>query len=467
MARLLHEQWFTDQLEAYSSAKEDWDLHLYFKNSYESANPEQLSKVSLQSCVLLPHSDFLRKILPENEDEYHIMLPDFYSDLSEFVVDLLYKGCSRPFSYHGQSEAVMELLQNICVDKIDFTLEPTTNVNVLRSQDLNTLPVECNEDTEDQDNMDFEPLTLLATEKDGLRKTYKCSVEGCLESGFSSHNQLRDHTKSQHGTYPFRCHYCEKRFKHQHSLINHMQNHRSEKFHLCDICGKKFHTKDLCSSHRRTHGDRKLSCNICGATFKQRNVLYQHKSLRHWDRRFVCGICNKQFSKKQNLETHQRIHSGESPFGCEVCQIQFKREHHLKKHLTTLVHIDKVAELKAQNIQIPASLDPIVILGEKDGQAATTLAKYSTCDLCRRPDAGAGSSGRFKSSYHFQKHIRSRGHLQKLLQLNDSGQAIPEHLIPPDYVTYINPGEEAIVESVAAPDLDNENIFIITEEQVE
>ena len=123
---------------------------------------------------------------------------------------------------------------------------------------------------------------------------------------------------------------------------------REHKGFLCDICGRGFKTKDLCSSHRLSHGDRKLTCSECGAKFKQRNVLHQHKTVKHGLKKFVCKTCGREFSTKQNRDTHNRIHSGEAPHQCEICQIHFKRMHHFKKHLTTLSHIDKVAEMKSK-----------------------------------------------------------------------------------------------------------------------
>ena len=91
-----------------------------------------------------------------------------------------------------------------------------------------------------------------------------------------------------------------------------------------------------------------MTCSECGAKFKQRNVLHQHKTVKHGLKKYVCKTCGREFSTKQNRDTHNRIHSGEAPYQCEICQIHFKRMHHFKKHLTTLSHIDKVAEMKSR-----------------------------------------------------------------------------------------------------------------------
>ena len=92
------------------------------------------------------------------------------------------------------------------------------------------------------------------------------------------------------------------------------------------------------SSHRLSHGDRKLTCSECGAKFKQRNVLHQHKTVKHGLKKFECKTCGKEFATKQNRDTHNRIHSGETPYDCEVCQVQSKTNICFKKTLTHLLH---------------------------------------------------------------------------------------------------------------------------------
>ena len=180
------------------------------------------------------------------------------------------------------------------------------------------------------------------------------------------------------------------------------------------------------SSHRLSHGDRKLTCSECGAKFKQRNVLHQHKTVKHGLKKFECKTCGKEFATKQNRDTHNRIHSGEAPYDCEVCQVQFKRLHHFKKHLTALPHIDKVSEFKSKGGVPPVHLDPSFVLG----QDANELAKQSCCDIC--PKSPNQLVTKFKSTYHFFKHIRSKGHFERIVQLIKNGQSIASHLVPPN-----------------------------------
>ena len=198
--------------------------------------------------------------------------------------------------------------------------------------------------------------------------------------------------------------------------------------YLCDICGRAFKTKDLCSSHRLCHGDRKLTCSQCGAKFKQRNVLHQHKKLKHGNLKdFACQHCGKSFATKQNYDNHCRIHSGEAPYACSICKVRFKRVHHLKKHLSTLNHIDKTAQVQAKGGKIPPDLDPALVLGHDE---VGELAKQALCDIC--PKNSEEKVTKFKSRYHFHKHIKSRGHIERIASLSQSGRLISTHLLPPN-----------------------------------
>ena len=143
---------------------------------------------------------------------------------------------------------------------------------------------------------------------------------------------------------------------------------KDKKTHLCDICGDAFSTKSICANHKLLHGNRKLSCVNCGATFKQRNVLHRHKISCQGIKNYKCDICQKKFTSKQNRDVHLRIHTGEFPYQCDLCQVngssmKFRRIHHFKKHLQTLSHINLVTKLKTQNQVVPPHLDPKYILG--------------------------------------------------------------------------------------------------------
>ena len=71
------------------------------------------------------------------------------------------------------------------------------------------------------------------------------------------------------------------------------------------------------------------------------------------------------------------------------------------------------------------NLDPSIVLG----QDVNEFAKQSCCDIC--PKTANENVTKFKSTYHFFKHIRSKSHVEQIVQLIQMGQSISPHLLPP------------------------------------
>lgn len=296
---------------------------------------------------------------------------------------------------------------NIAMDLTEDTLENEESVQV-----------------NDEEFLENEEI-FIPTEDPGDLLTYHCTVEGCTFHCFT-HVALKKHVESIHQIAAFSCQICQKRFTHQSSLRQHLSIHKDNcKSFLCDVCGKGFRTKELCFSHRKIHGDRKLTCQICGAKFKQRTGLHQHKSIKHGLKKFQCLKCGKCFAKKQNLEFHERVHSGAAPYPCQICNVHFKRYHHYKVHLSTLKHLDQMSQWVNQGQRVPGHLDPALVLGLEN---ANELAKQTCCDIC--PKNAEQRVTKFRSSYHFQKHIQSKSHMERILQCSQNGQSVGVHLIP-------------------------------------
>jgi len=147
--------------------------------------------------------------------------------------------------------------------------------------------------------------------------------------------------------------------------------------------------------------------------------------------------------EQADLQTHVRTHTGETPWGCSLCDSKFNRLHHFRQHLQTSMHIKILNDLIASGQTIPDNLHPEKNISERkeiiDSQAVRALATEESennedmiysCEFCQGQV--------YKRDHHFQQHLKSRGHLDKLAKQEALGLQIPAHLIPPGMFEPIN-----------------------------
>lgn len=98
---------------------------------------------------------------------------------------------------------------------------------------------------------------------------------------YSSIFSLRHHIKHIHvKELNFQCQHCEKAFSRKANLDSHISHvHTSERKHECDICGLKVKTKSILRVHKKIHSTNPedfLPCEVCQKEFKTQNQLINH-----------------------------------------------------------------------------------------------------------------------------------------------------------------------------------------------
>lgn len=179
---------------------------------------------------------------------------------------------------------------------------------------------------------------------------------------FRNHEALKIHHKN-HIDYKMACHLCNKNFKNKFRLNMHLNKTHSNELNVCPVCGKavknihghmkRVHTEhdvvtcDVCGksygsienlkSHKRhTHDivSRDYVCEVCGASFKLKDLLKNHLVIHSEERNYKCDICDKTFKLPSVLNTHKRVHSDIEPYSCVKCNERFKWKGTYDKHLT-------------------------------------------------------------------------------------------------------------------------------------
>ncbi|KAI5640005.1 zinc-finger double domain-containing protein [Phthorimaea operculella] len=171
----------------------------------------------------------------------------------------------------------------------------------------------------------------------------------CKECGmaFVSPSALKIHTTKHSHRRDFYCVECDKSFKTNNSLQQHLNtvsvHITNEKLiYPCPLCNKRFTMKSHAERHTRDVHVKaaRYYCDQCGKKYTCKYKLADH--LRKHDgyekpRSFICSICSKAFQAKRILHVHMRIHTGEKPFCCPQCPAQFNQYGSLYNH-KRLVH---------------------------------------------------------------------------------------------------------------------------------
>jgi len=80
-----------------------------------------------------------------------------------------------------------------------------------------------------------------------IKKPFKCLY---CNQRFKSARKLRDHSVKKHGEKPFQCQFCPKKFDETYYLITHEMTHANDKPFTCAICFKGYTRKNQFNAHR-------------------------------------------------------------------------------------------------------------------------------------------------------------------------------------------------------------------------
>lgn len=184
-------------------------------------------------------------------------------------------------------------------------------------------------------NKTFETDEELQNHSCKEKLKYPCEV---CKKIFYRKGYLNNHKCSKDIHPPF-CDICNTNFATKNNLMVHMRRHKSEKPFKCDFCYKYFVTVTEKKAHMvSVHtGQRNYVCDVCGKMFSSSTRLLDHRRRHFNEKRYKCSNCDKNFVNLTALKSHMFIHS-ESPRSlvCELCGATFRVRKYLTQH--KLIH---------------------------------------------------------------------------------------------------------------------------------
>ncbi|KAL7025891.1 hypothetical protein ACKWTF_013683 [Chironomus riparius] len=335
------------------------ELHLALEDNQNDNN----------SLISLPANIYEQMQTPNNS-EHHIHNEEF--DQTSQLID-------------NQPQEIIEVPKIESPEHCVISIEQQNNdqsENILHNDDFtyDDFDESCQSFPSDRNNIDNaieKKIEEFIQNKRNKANPKICTVCNKL---FRTNYKLREHMQTHENNPKFICNYpdCNKSFKSKIGLKEHAAKHTGQYSYSCETCDKKFLLRSYYLAHQKIHSNVKnFACSMCSKTFKNKQNLVNHENFHYGLKLFICEICQKSFTTKTNLDVHMKSsHTQVEQFECSVCKKYFKTRAYLKVHQKT-----HFKELQNYACKI-CSKTFIQLCDLKIHQKTHTNQKDFVCEVC-------------------------------------------------------------------------------------
>ena len=140
-----------------------------------------------------------------------------------------------------------------------------------------------------------------------------------------------------------RCEQCNKTFFNATSLRRHMAIHTGEKRFVCPFCDERFLHHQTWMDHKKKHTGEMPSyqCGQCGKKFKKIFTLRMHMNTHTGAKPYVCSYCDEAFGCLQTRNKHVASHIMDKlPYQCPLCDMGFR--HRRRSPVCQFVYLSSI-----------------------------------------------------------------------------------------------------------------------------
>lgn len=176
----------------------------------------------------------------------------------------------------------------------------------------------------------------------------------------SQSKTVQDPTQFSTALGQFKCENCDKVCATKSLLREHAKSHFESYVYQCEICEFKSPSPSGIQHHKkyRHSEERPFKCQFCDARFKSKSDLRKHIDIHSSETPFKCALCSFECRCCHTLNRHTKIvhENSKQIYECHICDRKFTRGNNLSRHLT-----------KTHKLDIPNGKTRFVYKRDQDG----------------------------------------------------------------------------------------------------